>query len=129
LPTEAEWEKAAHGLKGQVYAWGNAPPSSELLDFNQAVGVTEDVGRYAAGASPYGILDMTGSVWEWVMDVYDENYYAQSPARNPTGPPQGRFRVLRSGPAYFGAQNIRAAKRYRNYPDYPMVDAGFRCAQ
>jgi len=61
LPTEQQWEKAARGVDGRAYPWGNQPPSGDLCNFNNIVGGTTPVGQYPKGASPYGLLDMAGN--------------------------------------------------------------------
>ncbi len=116
LPTEAEWEKAARGTNERRFPWGNQAPTAELANF--AVGARFSysqalmpVGHYDKAASPFGLYDMAGNVWEWVQDWYDGGYYERSPERNPAGPEQGQFKVLRGGGLVRAAQislNLRA---------------------
>lgn len=129
LPTEAQWEKAARGTDGNVYPWGNNVPSNDLLNYNGVVGDTTEVGKYPKGASPYGVLDMAGNVWQWVADWYSDTYYASSPAYNPLGPDSGQDRMLRGGAWYNSGYNIRSAHRYWFHPSYTYYGVGFRCSR
>jgi formylglycine-generating enzyme required for sulfatase activity len=130
LPTEAEWEKAARGASGpRAYPWGDQRANYTMANSIRSVDDTTPVGSYPSGASPYGVLDMAGNVWEWVNDWYQSDYYGQSPTSNPPGPASGDYRVYRGGDYINTFDLLRVSGRAGSLePDARHPRVGFRCA-
>jgi formylglycine-generating enzyme required for sulfatase activity len=128
LPSEAKWEYAARAGSTGLYSFGDEMSQlGEYAWYHENSGnQTHPVGEKNPNA--WGLYDMHGNVWEWVQDWYADDYYQQSPGRDPQGPDTGAFRVIRGGSWDDPEQGARAASRGASPPDYRDVSFGFRCA-
>jgi len=131
LPTEAEWEYAARegGRKVRFGTGGNNITASSA-NFNWQQSSKKDfrgttpVGSFAANA--LGLCEMSGNVWEWCMDWYDKKYYSMPATRNPQGPENGKYRVLRGGAWNNDPEKLRASCRGKSTPSRRLEVYSFR---
>jgi len=126
LPTEAQWEYAARGGAGNLYSWGNEPPTTDKCSYLESGGI-QTVGKYKPNS--FGLYDMTGNVWEWTADYYESEYYKYSESSNPSGPAAGLYRVIRGGGWYSTSAQLGASNRLWFSPDVPEASIGFRCVK
>jgi formylglycine-generating enzyme required for sulfatase activity len=128
LTTEAEWEYACReGGRKVRYGTGTDDITTNQANYNNTLGKTTAVGSYQPNA--LGLYDMSGNVWEWTADWYDENYYKNSPQDNPKGSSAGSFRVYRGGSWFYNPRSLRCSDRGRYTPVYRDRDLGLRLAR
>ena len=136
LPSEAEWERAAHGTGRRVFPWGRQWNSrvanhgiigrgGEQPDgFLHAAPVT----AFADGRSAAGLVIMAGNVWELTADRYAHDYYARSERSDPRGASEGTERVIRGGSWRSVPHLLRVTQRGALAEHESRPDVGFRCA-
>jgi len=136
LPSEVQWEKAARGPSTarlgspksdsdeRTFPWGNEADPNRANYSDTGIGTTSAVGCFPNGASPYGVLDMSGNVWEWTRSIYKYYPYDSEDGREELGGTDAR--VLRGGAFGYFEVSVRCAYHFRDFPISRASNVGFR---
>jgi formylglycine-generating enzyme required for sulfatase activity len=134
LPTEAEWEYACRAGTKTTFNTGTTL-DSDLANYDASEPYADGIiGKYlkrttVVGSYPpnaFGLYDMHGNVWEWCSDIYDSDYYKQTPLSDPKGPQEGKPKVIRGGAWNEYAYKCRSADRNHRWPKDTQSIIGFR---
>ena len=127
LPTESEWEKASRGPDAKIYPWGHRPDDmkANVRGLNDKYRYSAPVGMFPQGKSPYGLMDMSGNVWEWTA-----TWYQPYPGNDRQSELFGKkFKVTKGGSWASNMDLARSALRGKMLPDRRQNYLGFRCAK
>ncbi len=121
LPTEAQWEFAARGKENRMHPWGAADPDRTRCNFGDNLSMPSIVTMHEEGATPDGVLDMSGNVYEWTLDPFVPYGQAEN------GSTQTPLRVVRGGCWDSPAKDLRCSHRKGLFPETRLTTVGFRC--